>query len=141
MNNVLEITIHAPSELKKTASELLNFCGDSKIILFYAPMGAGKTTLIKELCLALGSNDNFSSPTYAIVNEYLAPHTKIFHFDLYRLKTAEELLDLGIEEYLYSDNYCFFEWPELVEAFIDNNHVKIEIEVKENIRYLRATKF
>ncbi len=141
MKPSLDLIINNTDELQTVSDTLLNFIDEIRIVLFYAPMGAGKTTLIKELCKKLGSRDNFSSPTYSIINEYLGPQQKIYHFDLYRLKTEDELFDLGIEEYLNSGNYCFFEWPELVEAIIDNKHIKIEIEVKENIRYLRATKF
>jgi tRNA threonylcarbamoyladenosine biosynthesis protein TsaE len=103
-------------------------------------MGAGKTTIIKELCIAIGSNDNFSSPTYSIVNEYIYPGGKIYHFDLYRLNSLDELFDIGIEEYLYSGHYCIFEWPQLVEDLINVNYKKIEIEVNENIRYIRIIK-
>jgi len=141
MKPSLELIINNTDELQTVSDTLLNFIDETRIVLFYSPMGAGKTTLIKELCKKLGSRDNFSSPTYSIINEYLGPQQKIYHFDLYRLKTEAELFDLGIEEYLNSGNYCFFEWPELVEAIIDNKYIKIEIEVKENIRFLRATKF
>ena len=140
MNSVLEITIKSQSELQGLAKKILESFGDQKIILLDAPMGAGKTTLIKELCSGLGSADNFSSPTYSIVNEYQYPGGKIFHFDLYRLKDLNELYDIGIEEYLDSGHYCFIEWPELIENMININYNKIEIEVKENIRYLRVIK-
>lgn len=140
MNSVLEITIHNQSELPVLAKTILDYFGDQKIIAFDAPMGAGKTTLIKELCRALGSTDDFSSPTYSIVNEYHYPGGKIFHFDLYRLKSMEELMDIGIEEYLDSGHYCFFEWPELIENMIKLNYYKIDIKVNENIRYIRLIK-
>ena len=140
MSSTLEIIINNQNELSGIAKPILELFGDQKIILFNAPMGAGKTTFIKELCIALGSKDNFSSPTYSIVNEYIYPDGKIFHFDLYRLKNQEELLDLGIEDYLDSGNYCIFEWPELVKDMINVSYKQIEIEVKENIRYLRVTK-
>ena len=140
MNSTLEKTIHSLDDLPAVAKEVLNFVRKNKVFLIYASMGAGKTTLIKELCRSLGSEDNFSSPTFSIVNEYQSPNGKIFHFDLYRLKTSNELFDLGIEEYLDSDNYCFFEWPDLVEDILETSYIKIEIIEKENIRYLRATK-
>ncbi|MDO9001124.1 MAG: tRNA (adenosine(37)-N6)-threonylcarbamoyltransferase complex ATPase subunit type 1 TsaE [Bacteroidota bacterium] len=140
MSSVLEITVKEEKELKYLAKPILDLFGNQKVILFDAPMGAGKTTLIKEICLALGSTDSFSSPTYSIINEYHYPEGKIFHFDLYRLKNVEELLDLGIEEYLDSYNYCFFEWPELIENMIKGNYKRIEIEVVENIRYIRVIK-
>ncbi|MEO6302926.1 MAG: tRNA (adenosine(37)-N6)-threonylcarbamoyltransferase complex ATPase subunit type 1 TsaE [Bacteroidia bacterium] len=139
MSSRLEITIQDQNELPGLAEPVLRLYNDPKIILFDAPMGAGKTTFIKEICRWLGSTDNFSSPTYSIVNEYVYPGGKIFHFDLYRLKSTEELLDLGIEEYLDSGNYCLFEWPGLIENMIHVSYKKIEIEVNENIRYLRVT--
>ena len=138
-NPVLELNITDFTKLPFFAKTILDFAKDTKLFLFYAPMGAGKTTLIKELCNQLGSKDHFSSPTYSIVNEYLYPGGKIYHFDLYRLKSQEELLDLGIEEQLNSGNYCFFEWPELVEAFIPANYFRIEMSMHENKRYLHAS--
>jgi len=142
MNSVAELPIHHLNELPDLAKFLLNFAGDTKHFLFYGPMGVGKTTLIKELCLALGSEDNFSSPTYAIVNEYASEKNgRICHFDLYRVKTREELLDLGIEEYLNTNDFCFFEWPELVEEFIGKGYLKIEMEMADDNRYLKATKY
>ncbi len=137
MYSTLNITVADQNELRGLAEPILRLYNNPKIILFYAPMGAGKTTLIKEFCTSLGSVDNFSSPTFSIVNEYQYPGGKIFHFDLYRLKSEEELLDLGIEEYLNSGNYCIFEWPEMVENMMHVRHKRIEIEVNENIRYLR----
>ena len=137
----LELNISDLNDISSFAKAILDFAGDTKIFLFDAPMGAGKTTLIKEICIQLGSGDHFSSPTYSIINEYDYPDGKIYHFDLYRLKSQEELLDLGIEEHLGFGNYCLFEWPELAEGLIDGNYLKIEIKVNENNRYLRATHF
>lgn len=135
----LELDITNENELPAAARALLDLAGDTKIMLFDAPMGAGKTTLIKEICLALGSGDHFSSPTYSIINEYDFPDGKIYHFDLYRIKDRNELMDLGIEDHLAPGNYCFFEWPTLVEALVQDNYVKVALEVTENKRYLRAT--
>lgn len=141
MNNTnFSIQVNSTDELNSVVKKLLVFFGDEKIILFDAPMGAGKTTLIKEICRELGSTDNFSSPTYALVNEYHSAAGKIFHFDLYRLKNTVELLDIGIEDYLASKAFCFFEWPEKVIDIIDTNYVLLEIKIDENIRYIRATK-
>lgn len=97
-------------------------------------MGAGKTTLIKELCKQLGSEDNFSSPTYSIVNEYTSPKGKLYHMDCYRLKSMEEALNIGIEDYLNGEHYCFVEWPELIEQFLPADVIKISIRTTENIR-------
>lgn len=141
MTPAIELPVHDLNELPVLAKFLLNFAGDVRHFLFHAPMGAGKTTFIKEICRQLGSEDHFSSPSYAIVNEYASENGKLLHFDLYRLKDETELLDLGIEDYLASGNYCFFEWPAHAERFFDKNYVKVELEVDENNRYLRATKF
>ena len=106
------------SELKEIAKAIITSISPKKKIAFYGEMGAGKTTLIKELCLYLGVEENTSSPTFAIVNEYNG-REKIYHFDLYRIKNLEELLAIGIEEYLDSENYLFVEWPELLEPLMD----------------------
>jgi tRNA threonylcarbamoyladenosine biosynthesis protein TsaE len=136
----LKVTVNNESELEEVAKSLLDFAGEQKIILFYGGMGSGKTTLIKEICKLLGSKDNFSSPTYSIVNEYEAKQGTIYHFDLYRLKNATELLDIGANEYIYSGNYCFFEWPNLAEVFLDDTYISVHIKVEGNIRYISASK-
>ena len=137
---ILLNTEYTLSELKTVAQQLLQL--NEKIILFDAPMGAGKTTLIKELCKQLGSTDNFSSPTYQLVNEYVFPKGKIHHFDLYRLKSLNELIDLGFEDYVSKNsNYCFIEWPQYAEEFLKTDFVKVQIKIQENIRQLTAIKF
>lgn len=132
----LQIDITNPIVLNDAAKKLLVFAGDNKVLAFYAEMGAGKTTFIKELCKVLGSADNFSSPTYSIVNEYHFPGGKIFHFDLYRINSIAGLLDIGIEEYLHSGNYCFIEWPELCEEILPRPYLKVDLKLIENKRYL-----
>lgn len=141
MKEHLEIVLKDQEDLPAAATTILDFAGNTRVFMFYAPMGAGKTSLIKELCATLGSKDSFSSPTYSIINEYHSPSGKLFHLDLYRIKSQEELFDLGMEEILGGDLYCFIEWPELAESMIDVNYLKIDIEVKDNIRYLRAFHF
>ena len=108
------------TELKNIAEAIITSISPRNKIAFYGEMGAGKTTLIKEICLYLGVEENTSSPTFAIVNEYNGIE-KIYHFDLYRIKNIEELLAIGIEEYLDSENYMFVEWPELLEPLIDKD--------------------
>lgn len=99
------------------------------ILLLKGNLGAGKTTFTQFLLKNLGSTDEVSSPTYAIVNEYDAPKGKIFHFDLYRMKSIEEVYDIGIEEYLDNAFLCIIEWPEIYEAELaDLPHHEINIE-------------
>lgn len=123
-------------QLPVVAKEVLQFAADKKVFAFYAAMGAGKTTLIKEICRQLGSVDNFSSPTYSVVNEYTIKQSKkkIFHIDCYRLKNMEEALSVGIEEYLTGEHFCFIEWPELIEPLLPPQAVKICIRTDGNVR-------
>jgi tRNA threonylcarbamoyladenosine biosynthesis protein TsaE len=127
----------SPTQLPAVASEIISFAGDNRVFLFYGDMGAGKTTLIKALCSQLCSTDNISSPTFAIVNEYKAPKGNIYHFDFYRLKTQTEALDIGIEEYIYSGNYCFIEWPEKIPDLLPMHYISIKIKLtNDNARHL-----
>ena len=113
---------YSEDELTHIAQQILNFKPE-KIVLFNGPMGAGKTTLIKELCKILHVTNSTSSPTFSIVNEYSTSNNeKIFHFDMYRLKSEEEALDMGIDDYLYSNNWCFIEWSEKISNLIPNSH-------------------
>jgi tRNA threonylcarbamoyladenosine biosynthesis protein TsaE len=114
--------------LPTVAQQILLNTNSNKVIIFNANMGVGKTTLIKELVFQLGVNDLASSPTFSIVNEYEGKEqTKIYHFDLYRLNSETEAYDMGIEEYLYSNNYCFIEWPEKASNLIPEKHSAINI--------------
>ncbi len=104
-----------------------------KIILFNGEMGVGKTTLIKQLCKNLGVKEATSSPTFSLVNEYqISDNQYIYHFDVYRLKTESEALDMGIDEYLFSGNWCFIEWSERIPNLIPDAHSIINIELLEN---------
>ena len=94
-------------------------------------MGTGKTTLIKQLVKALGCEDEVSSPTFSIVNEYEGLTSTIYHFDLYRIEEETELYDFGIETYLDSDAYIFVEWPKLLEPLLDN-YTEVSIYTNEN---------
>ncbi len=125
----MQLTIPSLSELPHAAKNILNFSGSNKILLFYGDMGAGKTTLIKSLCEQLGVTDIVTSPTFSIVNEYAGAETKIYHFDFYRLKNQAEALDLGYEEYFYSDAWCFIEWPEKIPDLLPDNFVHVTIQV------------
>ena len=113
-----------------SALELLKACAPRKVFAFDGPMGAGKTTFIKKLCEEMGTMDVVNSPTFAIVNVYDVEqpyHGEVYHFDCYRLKDVREALDLGAEEYLYSGNYCFIEWPEKIEALLPEETVWVKI--------------
>ena len=118
-------------EVPETAKDLLKTVS-GKILLFYGEMGSGKTTLIKELVKQMGVEDVASSPTFALVNEY---HSKggviIYHFDFYRIEEEEEAYDMGIEEYLYSENWCLIEWPEKVENLLPLESVEIHLSIKD----------
>ena len=117
------------SDLGSLAAELIPLAlAHSPIWLFRGQMGAGKTTLVKELTRQLGVNGHVQSPTFALVNEYARPNgSDIYHFDLYRLKNAQEALDIGIEDYLDSGNICLIEWPEQAEDLWQIPHVEFEI--------------
>jgi len=138
-----EIICDRIENLPETAGEILNFCGKEKILLFKGQMGVGKTTLIKEICRNLEVEDQVSSPTYSIVNEYVSKKgEQIFHFDFYRIKKAEEAMDIGYEDYFYSGNYCLVEWPERVEDLIPEKYVKVELEIIHNdIRLIHLSKY
>ncbi|TYP75035.1 tRNA (adenosine(37)-N6)-threonylcarbamoyltransferase complex ATPase subunit type 1 TsaE [Aquimarina intermedia] len=125
--------------IDEVAHQILNNAS-SKIFLFDAPMGAGKTTLIKELCKQLGVKDTISSPTYSLVNEYQGTQGKIYHFDLYRLENTNEILDSGLDDYLYEDAFVFIEWPEKMQEFLPNNYHNLRVEIQKNgLRVLKIS--
>ncbi len=110
----------------------------SKTLLFYGEMGAGKTTLIKELVKALGVQDTASSPTFSLVNHYDSEEGAVFHFDFYRIENDTEALDMGFEDYLDSEGWILIEWPEKVEKLLGENTQKLLIQVEsENTRKLK----
>lgn len=113
-------------DIASVATELLEKT-QSKTLLFYGEMGAGKTTLIKALLRALGADDDGSSPTFSLVNEYESPSGSIYHFDFYRIEDETEALDMGIEEYLDSGAWIFIEWPQKIEKFLADTPQRVEI--------------
>ena len=127
-------------DLPIIAEEILRYVFPHKKLLFYADMGVGKTTLIKELSLQLGVSDIVSSPTFSILNEYISPvNGTIYHFDFYRLKDEKEAFDIGCEEYFLGGHYCFIEWPEKVPNLIENDMVKIRIGLDGKKRVIEIT--
>ncbi len=130
------------SALQETARLLLNNFPNDRIFAFYGAMGAGKTTFIKAICQELGSNDYVTSPTFALINEYSTTEgSVIYHFDFYRIKKLEEAFDLGYEDYIYSGNYCFIEWPEMIEQLLPEGIVEVRIkEGDKGVRLVEAQK-
>lgn len=120
------------TDLKQVAQSWLAAAGDTKVWLFYGEMGAGKTTLIKAICRELGVEEVMASPTFAIVNEYPgAGGSRVFHFDFYRIGSETEAYDIGTEDYFYSGDYCFVEWPEKIPSLIPPVRAEVHI-VPEN---------
>ncbi len=120
------------NELPQIAKEIIA-TANSKILLFYGKMGVGKTTLIKEIVKQLGSEDVVNSPTFSLVNEYYSNLSdNIYHFDFYRIESEEEALDIGIEEYFYSNNWCLIEWPNKVENLLPLKATIITISINTN---------
>lgn len=129
----MKIKIDSLENIDLAAAKFTELTAGKNIFAFYGSMGAGKTTFIKSVCENLGIKDVINSPTFAIINEYSLPNGKpIFHFDFYRLKTAEEAFDLGYEEYFYSGNKCFIEWPEKIESLLPDDCIKVYITVEED---------
>lgn len=115
------------------ATDILDKCSSARVFAFDGKMGAGKTTFIKHLCETMGTKDVVNSPTFAIVNVYeIASSEEVYHFDCYRIKDIREALDMGTEEYLYSGNYCFIEWAEMIESLLPEDTIWVKIEVEEN---------
>ena len=119
------------NELEQVAAKVFGGL-KSKTVIINGDMGVGKTTLIKAIVKTLGSQDIVSSPTFSIVNEYEATGTNIYHFDLYRLKNIEEAYNFGIEDYLYSDNWCIIEWPEIIEDILPECFDRLDIVLNED---------
>ncbi|WP_353086372.1 tRNA (adenosine(37)-N6)-threonylcarbamoyltransferase complex ATPase subunit type 1 TsaE [Flavobacterium sp.] len=116
-------------EITQVAQKILRE-NPAKVIVFNGPMGAGKTTLIKVLSHALGVNEATSSPSFSLVNEYENQQgEKIYHFDMYRLKSEREAFDFGIEDYLYSGHWCFIEWAEKIPNLLPDQYARVDMSV------------
>jgi len=118
------------ADLPAVATAIIELSQTHKLVAFYGQMGAGKTTLIKQICAQLGVMQEVSSPTFALVNEYETNNQQIvYHFDFYRIKNLEEVYDIGYEDYFYSNNLCLMEWPENIEPLLQNEQV-IKVHIK-----------
>jgi tRNA threonylcarbamoyladenosine biosynthesis protein TsaE len=121
--------IFSLDQLEEVAKQIIAQ-NPNKVILFHGEMGVGKTTLIKQLCKTLGVSEATSSPTFSLVNEYQTTTNQIvYHFDFYRLNKEEEALDMGVDDYLYSGNWCFIEWAEKIPNLIPEGHSIVTIEL------------
>jgi len=130
----MEFNIKTIEELEALVAELLAFANGRKKMLFIGEIGAGKTTFIQAFCKHFGVREHVTSPTYSLINEYSyldesQNERLIHHIDLYRLKNQQEALDIGIEDYLFDNDYCFIEWPDLVENLLPEGVVTIKIEI------------
>ena len=126
-------TCNSPDELQPIAARLIEFHKHKRIFAFHGEMGAGKTTFIKTICEYLQVSDIVSSPTFAIVNEYDTEDSGIvYHFDLYRIKSWTEMLEIGYEEYFFSGNYCLLEWPEKIVNLLPEETVHVDIVVSQD---------
>lgn len=127
-----EFHIHGVEALTEVSDYLVSLRDEADVIAFYGSMGAGKTTLIKNLCHRMGVTDEVNSPTFAIVNEYATVEGEsVYHFDFYRIKKLEEAYDIGFENYFYSGNLCLIEWPEMIEPLLPDRHIRVNLRLGE----------
>ena len=138
MVNILCLEInYTLNDIDTVAKQLINNV-TAKTLLFYGDMGVGKTTLIKSIIENIGSLDNVTSPTFSIVNEYQTENELIYHFDFYRINDIEEAYNFGIEDYLYSNNWCLIEWPERLQSILPKEADRIELVLNsDNSRSLK----
>lgn len=126
----MQIRIDSLSDIDRAAAEFLKAAGDHRIIAFYAPMGAGKTTFTAAITRCLGVTDAVCSPTFTIINEYrTASGESVYHFDFYRINRLSEAVDLGLDDYFYSGNLCLIEWPENIGELLPDETQKVRIMV------------
>jgi tRNA threonylcarbamoyladenosine biosynthesis protein TsaE len=136
----MKLQVNSLEELPLAAKKILEESNSEKIFVFKGEMGSGKTTLIKELCLQIGVISAMSSPTFSLINEYETNSGEVvYHFDFYRLEDEQEAFDYGYEDYFFSGNYCFIEWPEKIPNLIPDNYLLIEIEMNLQIREMQVT--
>ena len=126
------LEIDSLSDLKYVAQEVVESLDGRTVVLLRGEMGAGKTTLISRIAAYLGAEDVVTSPTFALVNQYEGRECRIFHFDFYRIEEVEEVFDLGYEEYFYSGDLCFVEWPEKIEPLLPDDAMTVRITVGDD---------
>lgn len=128
-----EISIKDLSGLDRAAEDFLEKIGEHRLVAFYAPMGAGKTTFTTAVCKRLGVTDTVCSPTFTIINEYVTEDGRtVYHFDFYRINKLSEAEDIGTEDYFYSGALCFIEWPEKIEELLPGDTVFVSIKENED---------
>lgn len=128
------VTIQDINDIDRAAAEFIGQIGDHRLIAFFAPMGAGKTTFTTAICKRLGVKDQICSPTFTIVNEYRTKDGEpLFHFDFYRINKLSEAMDIGLDDYLYSGYTCIMEWPENIEELLPEETLLIHIQVNEDL--------
>lgn len=129
-----EVIIRNPADTDRAAEEFLQKIGDRKIIAFFAPMGAGKTTFTTAICRRLGVTDTVCSPTFTIINEYRAKSGEpVYHFDFYRINKISEAMDIGFEDYVYSGALCIMEWPENIVKILPEDTLRVSIKVNQDL--------
>ena len=140
MREMFRAEINSLSEINHIAARFIHAHPADRIFAFYGDMGSGKTTFIKALCEEMQVLDYVTSPTFALINEYKTKNNStIFHFDFYRIKNINEAFDFGYEDYFYSGDYCFIEWPELIEPLLPTIAVKVSIkEIENNKRIIES---
>ncbi len=128
------VSIKNLADIDRAAEEFLEKIGDHRLIAFFAPMGAGKTTFTTALCKRLGVEDAICSPTFTIVNEYMTKDDEpLYHFDFYRISKPQEAIEIGLYDYLDSGNLCIMEWPENIEELLPEETLRVHIQVNDDL--------
>lgn len=138
----MELRCEGTEMMPSVVEQILDHIGrDPQLVLLQGDLGAGKTTLTREFCRQLGCSDEATSPTFSLINVYRGSEKLVYHIDLYRLKDIDEAFGIGIEDYIYSDNWCFVEWPEMIASLLHPPYTRIEIEAEDDeTRILRILK-
>jgi tRNA threonylcarbamoyladenosine biosynthesis protein TsaE len=129
----VQLKVFNVHQIDDAARKLITFAGANRIWLFEGELGAGKTTLIKAVCRNFDVEDIVNSPSFSLVNEYIGKNgAKYYHLDFYRIKDEEEAMDIGAEEYIFSGDYCFIEWPSKISSLLPQQYVSVSIQVEPN---------